>query len=126
MTAAVSVPRDPQVHAAQVLSEADYALIGAQAAQAGFSQSQISRLLATVERAALQAAQVAARQTAMAIVPELMATIRDTHTATAQRIATQIGNLTGGWGGQTVHRRCVQIAMQEMLSTPAHRVIEPR
>jgi len=117
---------DAAVHAAQVLSQADYALIGAQAAQAGFNQSQISRLLATVERAALEAAQTAARQTAMAIVPELLVTIRDTHVTTASRIATKISSLTGGWGGQTVHRRCVEIATQEMWSTPTHRVIEPR
>ena len=118
-------PETPAV-GARVLSEGDYAVIGAQAAQAGFDQQQISHLLATVERAAFHSAQAAARQTAMAIVPALLDTIRNTHVTTAQRIATKLGALTGGFGGMVTHRKCVEIATAEAWIPPTHRVIEPR
>lgn len=107
----------------QVLSPTDHAILGSKMAEAGLGPAEIGMFLGMVESAAATAARDAARQVALSITTPLLKLVRDTHDATAQRILNGIQSQTGGLGIMT-HRRCVQIAQQELLSVPRHLISE--
>jgi hypothetical protein len=107
----------------RILTEADYAMIGVQGANAGLDEVGVSNLIALVEREAFSAAQAAARQTAMSIVPGLLELVRNVHAATAEHIAGRLSNQAMGFGA-TVHRRCVDIARSERYAVPRHSVVQ--
>lgn len=102
----------------QLLSPADYAMIGGSLGQAGYSQDAISSLMGAIERSAVKAAQQAARAVAFEMLPLLTAAIQATHTAATGEIYRQITNRMGGVGGVLGHRQCAQIALNVGAAAP--------
>lgn len=105
----------------QILTPAEQAVLGAQMAQAGLEELEITALLGLIEQETQKAAAVAARQTALGVASAIMKLVRLTHDATCQRIYTKIQAQTSSMWGQSLHRNCLLTVQAEMNSLPRPR-----
>jgi hypothetical protein len=101
---------EPGAIGSRIVSREEYSLLGLRAGQAGFSEVQLSSMLATIERAAQEAALIAARTTAMTVLPELFAGLQSVHANTATQIRDALSRQLGSFGGTMLHSKCVAIA----------------
>lgn len=122
MTSPTYDPNQPQSVAlsGQILSPADHAVFGGRLGAAGFTAMEISELMGKIEREATVAAMSAARQVALSIANQIVATVERTHYNAAATIHQRICDRNGGTGGIGFHRRCAQIALDVAHATPSH------
>lgn len=106
--------------AGTVISPADHAVLGAQMASAGLSESEVSNLIGLVERAALEAAHDAARWVALSVAPVMMKLVRDTHKAAAMEVYRRVSKKSAGLAGLITHKDCAQIALDVANNAPNH------
>lgn len=106
-----------QLVSGQILTPADYAMMGGELARAGLSRSAISDMMGRIERSVRRASQAAARQTCLELLADLTTMVQETHQAAAMEIYRQITNRTGGFGGLT-HRTCADIAYRVAQGAP--------
>jgi hypothetical protein len=109
---------EPGAIGSRIVSREEYALLGVRAGQAGFSEVQLSSMLAAIERAAQDAALNAAKQTAMTVLPELFAGLQQVHVNTATQIRDALSRQLGSFGGTMLHSKCVAIVDAVMAQPP--------
>jgi len=110
-------PQQGQVVSGQILTSADYAMIGGELARAGLSRSAISDMMGRIERTVDRVARTAARECALELLADITVMVQETHRASAMEVHRQISNKTLGFGG-LAHRACAQIAYNVAESMP--------
>lgn len=112
---------DFPAHIPQILTPSEQAVLGAQMAQAGLEELEITALLGLIELETQKATAVAARQVALGVASSIMKLVRLTHDATCQRVYTKVQAQANGVIGQAMHRHCLRIIEAEMNSLPRPR-----
>lgn len=104
----------------QVFGPADYANFGNSLGQAGFTTTEVSEIMGTIEREAMAAATAAARQVALSVANRITQMIQRTHYNASMEIYRRIVDRGAGLGGVTWHRRCAEQALNVANSIPRH------